>query len=467
MARKGSRRIVAAADVAAGAAGVAPGMTAALAQAMVPGLAVVEADPAGDDAALERLAAWCLRYAPIAASDPPDGVVIDVAGAAHLRGGEAALLNDVPARLATAGFTARPALADTWAAAWGLARFGSAGTIAPVGGAMAALAPLPLAALRLDADTVASLRRLGFDTVTELATAHRPSLALRFGPTLTRRLDQACGVAHEPIEPVRPAEIPHVRLAFADPLMHGGGLRIALTKLADELCTGLDTRGLAARRLDLLFHRVDGASAALRVGAAQGTRDPAHIVRLFGERLDTVDPSFGIEAASLAATRTEPFAARQLTGRDVDEAAEPELGTLIDRIANRIGSRRLYRVAPVESDIPERSERRVAALSPPLGLSWDEGPRPALVLNPPEPVEVIALLPDHPPRLFVWRGRRTPIARADGPERVHGEWWRADDEMWLVRDYFRVEGTDGMRYWLFRVGDGTTGMRWYLQGAFG
>jgi protein ImuB len=465
--REGSRRLVAAADHVAQAAGLTAGMTVALAQAMVPGLSVVEADPTGDAAGLERLAAWCLRYSPVAAPDPLDGIVIDVAGAAHLHGGETALVADILARLAAAGFAARAALADTWAAAWGLARFAPSGTISPQGESFAALEPLPVAALRLDPETVSRLRRLGFDTVFELTAAHRPSLALRFGPALTHRLDQARGAAGDPIEPIRAPEIPHTRLAFTDPLMHAGGLRIALTKLADALCADLDDTALAARRLDLVFHRVDGATAALRVGASQGTRDPAHIVRLFGERLDTIDPGFGIEAASLAATRTEPFTARQFTLRDRAEEVEPELGPLVDRIANRIGARRLYRVVPVESDIPERTERRVAALSPAHCLSWSEGPRPALVLTPPEPVEVVALLPDHPPRFFIWRGRRTAIARADGPERVHGEWWRADDEIWLTRDYFRVEGTDGLRYWLFRAGDGTADMRWYIQGAFG
>ena len=156
--------------------------------------------------------------------------------------------------------------------------------------------------------------------------------------------------------------------------------------------------------------------------------------------------------------------------RDAIEAGEPDLGPLVDRIASRIGVRRLYRVAPVESDIPERAERRVPALAPPLGLTWDEGPRPTLVLDPPQPVEVVALLPDYPPKFFLWQGRRVRIARADGPERVHGEWWLTDDEVWLTRDYFRAECREGLRWWLFRASTRTEGLglaRWFLQGAFG
>ncbi len=184
-AREGSRRVVACADATAQALGLRAGMTIAQAQAMVPGLVVIEADPAGDAAALARLAAWCLRYAPIAAPDPADGIVIDITGCAHLFGGETRLLRDLAGRLKRAGFMARAAIADTWAAAWALARFAAAGTIAPVGGTSAALAPLPVTALRLPAEMAAALRRLGFDTIAELEAAPRVSLALRFGPALT------------------------------------------------------------------------------------------------------------------------------------------------------------------------------------------------------------------------------------------------------------------------------------------
>lgn len=464
-ARDGARRLVVAADQAAQSLGVRAGCTVALAQAMTPGLTVVVADPEGDAAALDRLAAWALRYAPIVAADPPDGFVIDITGAAHLFGGEAELVADLTDRLAKAGVDARAAVADTSSAAWGLARFAAPSTIALAGDAAAAMAALPIAALRLDPAIVAALRRVGFDTVRELADAPRPSLAVRFGAMPTRRLDQAFGRLPEPIDPITPPTTPHARLAFPDPLMHGGGLAIALEKLAERLCAALETAGLGARRLDLRFHRVDGHVAALRVGASRSTRDAAHIVRLFGERLDRIDPGFGIEAAVLAASWTEPLEARQIGAHASDEAAERGLAVLVDRLVNRIGEHGVYRLTPVESDIPERSLRPVPAMSPPLGRSWNDGPRPSRMLNPPEPVEATALLPDHPPAVFTWRGRRRRVRRADGPERVHGEWWRADREVWLARDYFRVEDEDGQRYWLFRVTDAEQ-VRWFIQGVF-
>jgi protein ImuB len=84
---------------------------------------------------------------------------------------------------------------------------------------------------------------------------------------------------------------------------------------------------------------------------------------------------------------------------------------------------------------------------------------------------VVALLPDHPPRRFQWRGTLYTVVAGDGPERIHGEWWRRPGELWAVRDYFRVEVEGGQRFWLFRRGDGvdapTGDLSWYIHGLFG
>lgn len=462
-ARDGPRRLIVAADRAAQAAGLQPGMTVAHAQAMVPGLLVAAADPDGDAAALQRLARWCLRYAPLAATDPPDGVVIDITGCAPLSGGEAALLADLAARLDGAGFTARTAIADTWAAAWALARFAAPAAIAPPEETAAALAGLPVAALRLAPATAASLARLGFARIGDLAAVSRAALALRFGAVLLQRLDQAEGRMAEPLRPVREATAPAARLAFAEPI-GADSLKAVLRRLARQLCRELEAAGLGVRRLDLLAFRVDREVAALRVGTAQACRDADHIARLFAERLGGIDPGFGIEAAELVARRTEPLVPRQLCG-GLGDTPKPDLSPLIDRLAGRIGARHLYRLAPVASDLPERALRRIPALSPPLGTSWTEGPRPVRLLDPPEPVAVTALLPDDPPALFVWNGRRRRVRRADGPERVFGEWWRDPAEASEVRDYFCIEDEDGGRFWLFRRLD-ADGSRWFVHGLF-
>lgn len=119
-------------------------------------------------------------------------------------------------------------------------------------------------------------------------------------------------------------------------------------------------------------------------------------------------------------------------------------------MANRVGEDRLYRLAPVQSDVPERSVQRIAPMAPDTGEGWPgHWPRPSRLLQRPEPIETVALLPDHPPVTFTWRGVRRRVKRADGPERVFGEWWKRDAELAAVRDYFQVEDENGERYWVY------------------
>jgi protein ImuB len=184
-----------------------------------------------------------------------------------------------------------------------------------------------------------------------------------------------------------------------------------------------------------------------------------------------IDPGFGIESMRLAATLAEPLAPKQ-TISSLTEEPEADVSGLIDTLANRVGEQRLYRFAPVASDVPERSVCRVAPTAPDTGEAWpDHWPRPSRLLPTPEPIETVALLPDHPPVSFTWRGIRRRVKCVDGPERVFGEWWKCDAELIAVRDYFRIEDEAGERFWIYRAGDGedaaTGSHRWFLHGIFG
>jgi protein ImuB len=233
------------------------------------------------------------------------------------------------------------------------------------------------------------------------------------------------------------------------------------------LCPELERRGVGARRLDLVFMRVDNLAQAVRVALSRPYREPAHLSKLLVERLVLVDPGFGIEAATLTASWIEALTERQTVGRHITaDGSDVDVSQLVDTLGVRLGPQNVFRLAPVESAMPERAVRRVPALHPAQGLDWPKNlPRPARLFSPPEKVVAIAELPDHPPRQFVWRHQRLRVARADGPERIHGEWWIADAEKNLVRDYYRLETTDGARYWLFRDAPADRGGNWYLHGV--
>ena len=460
--------VIAAADAAAQALGLHPGTALAHAQAMVPGLLVADADPAGDAAARARLAAWCLRLSPLTAPDT-DGLWIDATGCSHLHGGEADMLEAVLARLAEDGVAARAAIADTPGAAHALARHAATPvTIAPPGGTEAAIAPLPVAGLRLDDQAVITLRRLGLETVASLLALPRAPFARRFGAAVLQRLDQAVGRVAEPITPVTPPGTPEVRLAFPEPLLTAESFCAVITRLVRRICRTLEQTGLGARHMDLVFERVDGTVQAIRIGTARPSRDARHLSRLLEEQVETVDPGLGVDAMRLVVPFAEPAGFTQIANL----AAEPEadVAALVDRLSNRLGAGRVWRAAAVESDVPERSVRRISAVAPPDKTGWPKWPRPTRLLHPPQPVDTVSGLPDHAPAAFTWRRHRHRIRRADGPERITGEWWRRDAEVGAVRDYWQVEDEGGRRFWLYRRGDGqdagTGDLRWFVHGVF-
>ena len=462
-----------AADIAARAAGLFVGMPAAKAQVLVPGLIMRDADPIEDETSLERLALWVLqRFAPIVAAESPDGIILDTTGADHLHGGEQAMLDALVGRLVMSGIGARAAIADSWGAAHALARFSGCSTfLAPPGHGASVLHSLPLEALRLPRTMSADLRVLGFESIGDLLAQPRAPLTLRFGPQLGRRIEQALGGIAEPIEPLRPDDLISMRRAFPEPIGAAETIARYIGKLTTGLCEVLENKGLGARRLDLICHRVDNRLSVVRVGMAQPVRDVKRLTRLLCDKIETIEPGFGIEVMTLTATIAEPFERRQMASSLI-EAAIPDISDLIDTLANRVGERAIYRMAPVASDVPERSVCRIPAMAPESGAVWpSHWPRPARLLPQPEPIETVALLPDHPPVSFSWRGVRRRVKRADGPERVFGEWWTRDAELAAVRDYFRVEDEAGERYWIYRAGDGedpaTGSHRWFLHGVFG
>ena len=483
---------IAAVNPAAEAVGVRPGLSLAGARALVPGLATFEADPAADRGALERLAGWCGRYTPWTAVDDctggagADSLWLDISGCAHLFGGEAALLDDLALRLRAFGFGTRAAVADTPGAAWAVARFAATGatTIVPPGEAQRVLAPLPVAGLRLSSAVAEALGRVGLDRIAALAAVARAPLAARFGDVPLRRLDQALGRTDEAISPRRPVAALRVRRAFAEPIGRADDIAAALGRLLGELCARLESTHQGARRLELVLYRVDGTTASAAIGTGRPVRDADHLERLFAEKLDTLDAGFGVETMILAATAADPLSPVQadLDGHGGTEGSDGARRTarLVDRLGNRLGADDVVHLSPRASHIPERASRAVSALAqapcPDAGAADEPGrrpPRPLHLLPSPEPIQVVAPVPDSPPAMFRWRRHQHRVAQAEGPERIGPEWWLEEhpvpaSQQDRIRDYYRVEDTAGQRFWVYRDGPYRPGIkpRWYLHGLF-
>lgn len=468
----GQRQVIAAACPAALALGMTPGMAVTQVRALIPDLDIRPGDPDADRKLLDDLAHHAVRHwTPTAAVSGPDGLWLDLTGVAHLHGGEARFCQRLVRFCRRFGLTGRIAVAGTPGAAHAMARYGhDAVSVLRTGSEAQALASLPLVALRLTPEAVTAANRFGLDRIADLLPLPRGPLARRLGIASVRRLDEALGRIPEPIVPVVPEEAPATRRCLLEPIGTADAIEQVIVDLIADLIRQLQERGRGARALILTVERIDGSEQHLSVGTARATRDATHLARLFHLRIERIDPGDGIEAMRLIAPRTDPLGATALAVNLADDDATPDVAMLVDQIAGRVGEAAVFALAPIESDVPERAVRRVSPLDVPHG--WPAWRRPVRLLARPEPlIGVLALLPDAPPRRFTWRGKVHSVVAGDGPERIHGEWWRRDGEVWAVRDYFRVEDDSGARFWLFRRGDGvdnaTGDLSWYLHGLFG
>ena len=449
-------------DDAAARLGLEVGLPLANARAICPQLRVFDADEVSDAKTLNDIAEWCDRFTPLVALDSPHGLFLDITGCAHLFGGEAAMMRLICEVLAAQGFAVSAAIAGTSICARTMTRHVH-GRIVRDGEEAEAVRPLPVSALGADEAIARGLRRAGLKTIGDVASRARHEITARFGAGFTTLLQHALGQGDAPISPRKPLPDYIVEKRFADPVTTEVVISATLSRLAAMLIVAMAQQGKGARRLEAGFFRTDGAVRTIIVDTGQPVTRAEVIDRLFRERLDALsdplDPGFGFDLIRLSASRTEIVVQQQ---RDLDANVHDndELAALIDRIAARIGGRRVVVHLPQDTHIPERAVMTAPAqhhLTAATHAVWParvegEPPlRPLRLFDRPEQIKVIAQVPDGPPARFVWRRATHAVVRAEGPERVAMEWWRGEGEM-LTRDYFRVEDKAGLRFWLYRDG---------------
>lgn len=476
--------LIVAVDDAAARIGLEPGIPLANARAMCPDLDVIDEDNAADAHALNAIADWCDRFTPLVALDPPHGLFLDVTGCAHLFGGERAMMNLLCQSLIHQGFNVNAAIASTPACARTLTR-GASKAIVPGGEEAKAICPLPLFALDAANEITRGLRRAGLKTIGDVAAREPYEITARFGAGFTELLQQALGQGDFPISPRKPVPDYVTEKRFHDPVASDLAIAAALDWLARMLVEVMERDGKGARRLEASFFRTDNTVFAIPVEAGRPVTQARTIARLFREKLDALadplDPGFGFDLIRLSASHVETVVQEQ---RDLDAHAhdDDELAGLIDRIAARIGPRRVIVHLPQDTHIPERAALPVSAqhhLDRAFAATWasrveSEPPlRPLRMLDPPEPIEVTAMFPDGPPAQFKWRRASHRVVHMEGPERIAMEWWRLVTETAsreeYTRDYFRVESEEGGRFWLYRHGIYKREVRkfnWFMQGIF-
>ena len=458
------RMIITAANAIAEQQGITRGMVLADARAMIPSLQIQDDKPDLANKLLNRLAEWCIRFTPVVATDPPDGLILDVTGCPHLWGGDITYLQNITTKLYTRGYHVHAAMADTIGAAWGIARFGNS-IVIERSKHIEALMHLPPQALRPEPEVAERLHKLGLHQVKQFIRMPRTSLRKRFGNHFMMRLAQALGQLDETLEPIEVPELYHERLPCLDPIVTAPGIEIALQQLLEKLCARLQQEQKGLRKAILKCYRVDGKTEQVSIGTHLPSHHVEHLFKLFQLKLATIEPALGIELFILEAPVVEDHHPQQeamwLGSGGLNDV---RLAELIDRLANKIGIHTIHRYLPDEHYWPERSFKAAISLQEKPTTFWRDTPRPLQLLKVPESIDVSAPIPDYPPMLFRYKGKVINIAKADGPERIAQEWWLQQGEH---RDYYRVEDEAGNRYWLFRLGHYHEKIyQWFIHGFF-
>jgi protein ImuB len=456
--------------------GLYRGQPLANARAMIEGLAIVPADEKSDLALLDNIADWCDRFTPLVATDPSDGLLLDVTGVTHLFGGEAAMLSHVREKIAAQGFTVQAAIAGTSLAARALAHYAN-GTIALPGEEATILGPLPIAALDCGEEKLRALKRAGLKTIAQVADRGRAELVARLGANFLTRLHVMLGAEEKPIMPRRPLPDLRAEQRFAEPVVTQEVITKSLHTLAVALSEILEREGQGLRLLEAVFFRADGKVQRIAIKTGAPLRDPDVMLRLLNQRLDALadplDAGFGFDLIRLEACLAEKTHAAEASF-DTHENARWHIAFLLDRLSARFGEHRVQRFVPQDTHIPEAQSVAIPAQDRDFDGTWtrrrrdiDPPLRPLRMLERPEEIHFVAAsVPDGPPAHFQWRRARFKVSRAEGPERIAMDWWRKENS---TRDYYRVETQDGQRFWLYRDGlfrELGLATRWYLQGIF-
>lgn len=482
-------------------AGVRAGMTLAHARSLLIGItALVEPhQPESDTEALRALARWAIRWAPLSAPDPPDGLLLDITGCAHLYRGEGPLAAAVAASLSRLGFAGRVGVAPTSVCARAAARYGATPIMlvgdehrepamqgddtlardraATDGSIQAFLAPLPIAALGLDGATDDILEALGMECIGQLFDLPRAELASRFGDGILRRLDQAIGAVPDPIDPIRPVEPLEEVTIFDGPVVSPEAIEVTVRDLLHRLLQKLNRIRRSVGELHWELKHTGSARSIQTLRLSHPSREAGHLWSLLRPRLERLHLGHGVEEVRLRAAHAPPTPSGQLElWPDARSACgaegEAAWGRLLDHLRDRMGSESVNVVSPLETYVPEQAfvfRPWEGAVGRPSRKTKEvprvhAAARPTRLLSRPEPARVVTLSPDGPLIRLQWRGGGGAVRCCLGPERLALPWWTESPETAdMLRDYYTVQDEQGCWLWVFRD---TASGAWFVHGEW-
>src|SRR3954451_3763760 len=381
-------------------------------------------------ATLEAMGAWACQFTPKVSLEPPQALLLEVAGSLRLFGGLEALKNRIRAGIDAMGFNAALATAATPRAALWLSCAGCE-----------RIDDVALEVVCHD-ETQEFLRSIGMHTVGDLSRLPREGLAQRCGRRLLDEIDSALGALPEPRAFFEPPPRFSARLELPAPVVHAEGLAFAARRLLVQLEGLLAARQAGVRRFTVVLVDEE-AQTRLDLGLASPARDAERFTRLLQDRFSSLQIVRPVEAIGVEAADFVPL--DQFTaGMFGDAAAEAEdWARLAERLRARLGPDAVHGLATHPDHRPEHAWRRVEP------GEWDPheyrqpGPRPFWLFEP-------------------RRIKEGDFITLAGPERIESGWWDGDE---ASRDYFVARLSGGELAWIYREGHFSSA-HWFLHGLF-
>ncbi len=475
-------------------------------------LEFLQHDPSADRAVLEDLADRCERFSPRVGLDPapqPEGLWLELTGLAQRWGGERMLADQVMKTVRRQDYYGRMALADTLGAAWGWARYAplaspetdpdprrktsrSPATNAvpiennsdskawpalqriPPGMTRQALRPLPVQALRLSEPTLQLLQRLGIERIGQLWNLPRAGLAARLGDEVLRRSDQATGEREEILVPYRPVPQFQSEWTFESSTTRREIIEHAVQHLCHHVAQQLAAHDQGAIQIRCRLLSDVRVPVDLEVGLFRSTAQASHLFQLLRMHLESVRLAGAVQAVHLQVLTTTPLPCQQASlWEDFSQHPPQQLARLIDRLSSRLGKDAVCGTRLRASILPEKAYtlRPLTGSDALLSCSRDNtrarepttvrpDQRPLQLLDPPQRLSEMHVAAEGFPVRFLYQGHSYQVQHHWGPERIETAWWHGPC---IRRDYYRVECTNGHRYWLFRH---LTDNSWFLHGQF-
>ena len=503
-----TRQIICCVSHTAKQAGILTNMSVADAQAILPTCHFRSYDHIAVKNWLSRVGEWAWRYTPVVGIDLKSlGIWMNVTGATHLVGGVCAMCDALQTEFNQISVSVQIAAAPTYGAAWAFAHFSEFVGITnflqnrPIimcherTTLRKKLGILPVAALRISEDIEAGLKQVGLEQICQLSNISAISLTTRFGSDLVQRLGQIIGDVRELQQPLTLPTPIMASKNYLTPLLGVEAIQKMISDLLDIICNQLAQRHLLTRHIVIAVQRIDSTIIRRTVSLSRPSRSESLLHRLTAHLAADIDVEFGIEHSWIEAKKLS-------TGLPVNQVFDSTLrkddskDTLIDYLTARIGQNKVRQLQPVDSWQPEAAQRLALAQKNTIQQNASDSgnlpcwqlqdqtdmldstnlisfsSRPLSLLAPAVPLDVIALLPDHPPSMIRWRKQNWQICQATGPERIGPSWWlqstQASKYSDKTRDYYWLETHSGERLWVYREGLAERGesVEWFLHGFF-